>query len=280
MGFDFKIDINKFVEKYGLAKTLIVIIVLCSVFNFLLYHFVPKGYALLTASISNTVVDPNGGSGEPSKTTPSPTKPEVSCVEERFEDNLNDWQINRYNQSNDGFYCPKNWTGFLSPNIWYSELVPLGFDSLRIKYKAKNEDNSTTTPSAFILTIGENPTIARFYVTEDNYQMVGFQKIDFKTQKLIWEDGRVLTQPIQCGTEVELRVRSIIDTGNKIKLVFNLLYVPSEGDRPIEDSFTYDVSLPDPTPENSMIKIGFGTLKKRCIKPVSYEICPGEVGVK
>ena len=43
----------------------------------------------------------------------------------------------------------------------------------------------------------------------------------------------------------------------------------------VENDFSYEIDLPDPEPnsEHSKLKIGFGTVKGSCIKPISYTFC-------
>ena len=196
---------------------------------------------------------------------------------ESFLEKESEWTTKHYKSpDNEGFYCPSTFSSFFSPDIWYKKTIPTIFKSLKIRYKVKNENNSTTTSPAFILSLGENPRVLRFYVGENNFQLVGFEKYDINSEKkLTREEPKELIAPIEYGTEVELTVRQIINSKNKLTFNFNLIYISALTGKSEEDDFSYEVIMPDPEPQSELsnIKIGFGTFKGNCAKPISYNFC-------
>lgn len=211
--------------------------------------------------------------------TPQDSKnPEsVLCKSGRFEDHLDKWNIKYYNKPDEnGFYCPHS-RKFLSPDIWYKELIPTNFESLIIRYKMKNKDNNVDIPPPFIFSIGENPRILRFYIAEKNPEIIGFEKIAIEDSGILLkrEKIKLLGYPIEYNAETELSVRMMINKGNKVTIYFNLKYISAFHGESVENDFSYEVDLPDPEPdsEHSTLKIGFGTVKGSCIKPISYSFC-------
>ncbi len=215
---------------------------------------------------------------EPVKETFLKPQKESFCDSGLFEEKLDSWKIKYYDSPDeDGFYCPRSLSSFLSPDIWYKNLIPTNFESIEIRYKLKNKDNSTSTPPSFIFSLGDNPRILRFYAPETNRQIVGFEKIikdgtDFSTKR---EEPQYLDEPVAYGTDAELGVKIMISKGNKATFYFKLMYVSALTGKPVENDFSYEVNLPDPMPESehSKLKIGFATFKGNCIKPISYKFC-------
>jgi len=203
----------------------------------------------------------------------------TSCVGEVFEDKLKDWKISHYSGiDKSGFYCPRSSSPFPSPDIWYKNQIPKIFDSIEIKYQSKNKDNSINNPSAFIFSLGEDPRILRFYVSEKDFQVVGFEKIMINKAGQPFEreaPGRILANPIKDGTEISLTIKPVQISGNKIAFSFILNYISDNTGSSMNDTFNYIVDLPDPNPESdySKTEFGFATLKGDCIKPISYKIC-------
>lgn len=192
-----------------------------------------------------------------------------------FKDKLDDWIINYYNKPDkDDFYCPRSSSPFLSPDIWYKNSIPTSFKSLEINYQLKNKNDSIIIPPSFIFSIDK---ILRFYIPENNYRIAGFEKITKKDTGYSMERDEVqlLDEPIEYGTETELKVRITIVERNKVVFYFNLKYISASSGRSIEKGFSYEVNLPKPSPESdiSKLKIGFGTFKEGCVKPISYKFC-------
>jgi hypothetical protein len=119
--------------------------------------------------------------------------------------------------------------------------------------------------------------ILHFYVPEENYQIAGFEKIVKKETgfSLQRENIKELDEPIEYGTEAELKTRIRIIEKNKVGFDFNLKYISALNGESIENGFSYEVDLPVPNPESelSKVQIGFGTFQGNCIKPVSYKFC-------
>lgn len=266
-----KKDIGKVHNKRGLVFSIILSFVIGTVIGFWV-HSQFFGSPLIKININSkaTVVEPTDVDGE--KTESRESQP---CTEVKFEDNLDDWIIEHYDKPDEsGFYCPRGYS-FKSPDIWHEKLIPILFNLIEIKYRSKNKNDKIDNPAAFIFSIGEDPRILRFYITETNPQVIGFEKISIKdpTKELEREDGKELEDPIQYGTEVILRIESVKGAGNEVIFHFNLKYISAVTEGPMDNSFSYSVILPSPDSEKSEVKVSFGTLKGDCIKPVSYKIC-------
>jgi len=188
-----------------------------------------------------------------------------------------DWFIKYYKSPKEGFYCISSFSPFPSPDIWYKKKVPTNFNFFKIRFKLKNSDDNTDIPSTFIFSVGKDIKILRFYVAEKSFQVVGFEKIDIKDkdQKLVREEPKALIAPIDYDSDIELEVRKMINAKNKITFYFNLRYMSGLTGESIEDSFSYEVDLPDPFLESelSILEFGFGVLGKSCIKPINYRFC-------
>jgi len=273
MGIDLKIkyeDLKRDIKNIGGFKIILTVLFLIIFFiaGSLVSPHLPWMKEVGPANVSQNIYIP---------ITPETSKPS-SCEERMFEDKLSDWTIKYYNQADkDGFYCPRVSSPYPSPDIWYKSSILTKFNSLEIRYNLKNKNNSTSTPPTFIFSIGDSPKILRLYIAERNPQIVGFEKIikegsTFSTKR---EAVRTLDDPIEYGTEAELKVRIIISGGNKATFYFNLIYISALDGRSVENSFNYDVDLPFPKPESelSKLKIGFGTFKENCVKPISYKFC-------
>lgn len=207
------------------------------------------------------------------------------CKEEVFTETTDRWTTKQYDKPDEeGFYCLSYFSKFSSPDLWYKNLIPTNFDSIEIRYELKNKDNNITNPPSFIFSIGrggaiskEENYILRLYVPEKSYQIVGFEKITKKDDgfSLEREEVKDLDEPIEYGTEAELKVRIRIVEGNKARFDFNLQYISARNGRSVEKGFSYDVDIPVPGPESelSKLQIGFGTFKGSCVKPLSYKFC-------
>jgi hypothetical protein len=213
----------------------------------------------------------------------SKTSETTLCESGEFTEKLikDNWVVRYYDgPDEDGFYCPRSFATFSSPDIWYKKSVPTAFDSIRIRYQLKNKDNSVIKPPSFIFSIGDNPRILRFYVPEETYQIVGFEKIVKEDNSFILKrqegGGGTLDEPIEYGSEAELETKLSIIEKNKAVVSFNLKYISALSTKSTENGFSYQIDLPFPNPESelSKLKIGFATFKGNCIKPISYKICP------
>ena len=212
----------------------------------------------------------------------SKTSGTALCESGEFTEKLirDNWTIRQYDgPDEDGFYCPRFYSTFSSPDIWYKNSVPTAFDSIRIRYQLKNRDNSTTKPPSFIFSIGDSPRILRFYTPEKGYQIVGFEKIVKEDTGFVLKrqegGGGVLDEPAEYGSEAELETKLSIIEKNKANVSFNLKYISALSEKSIENGFSYQIDLPFPSPESelSKLKIGFATFKGSCIKPISYKFC-------
>jgi len=200
------------------------------------------------------------------------------CEGGKFSEKIDDWKIRQYNNpDNEGFYCPRMTSSFSSPDIWYKNPIPTNFEFIEFRYQLKDKDMDDDIPPSFIFSVGEEPRILRFYIPENNYQLVGFERIELEESKYILEREipQELSEPIDTAVETELRVRMVIGEGNKVSLYFNPTYLSILDEDSTEDSFSYTINLLDPKPisEHSEIRIGFGTFKGNCIKPISYKFC-------
>lgn len=206
---------------------------------------------------------------------------DIECKDGIFKDDLGNWIIpSSYDRvDEEGFYCPRKSSSFLSPDIWYKNLIPTNFESLEIRYKLKNKNNSTTTTPSFIFSIGEKPRILRLYIPEKNNYIVGCERIIATTSgsgfSLVREDIHSLNEPIGWQEDAEAKVRVTINKGNEARFDVNLSYLSALDGKPTEEYFSYNVALSDPKPlsELSKIVIGFATLKGNCVKPISYKFC-------
>lgn len=277
-------DINKSIREQGFWKTLIII--------FLVFVVgVGSGYYLCirininssiqqgnknSASISQNFI--NNDEKQPQDNTDNTNEiieaNDDKCTEGKFEEKIDDWEMAQYEKPDkEGFYCPNWWSSFSSPDIWYKNDIPTKFESIDIRYRIKSKNN--TTPS-FIFSIGKGQRILRIYIPEKNPQLVGFESFSMIDNNLERVDPKQLEKgPIKDGPEVNMKVQSIINEGNRATYVFNLKYISDTTDESVETSLRYDVALPDPDPQSqySMQRIGLGTLKGNCIKPVSYKFC-------
>lgn len=214
-------------------------------------------------------------------TQPISEIPKITCEGGMFIEKSDKWKTTSFNQPDeDGFYCPRSTKKFLYSNIWYKNPVPTEFDSVELRYKLRNKDNSTSTPPSLILSVSqwEGSDILRLYVPQEkNWQIVGFEKIVKKEDgfSMEWEKPQELDEPIEYGTEAELKMRIRIIEKNKARFDFNLKYISALSGKSIENGFSYEVNLPVPSPESelSKLQIGFGTFQKNCIKPISYKFC-------
>lgn len=213
---------------------------------------------------------------------PSDKTENISCISGKFPDNVDDWVIHQYNNPDqEGFYCPRLRSDFLSPDIWYVNSIPTKFESLEFRYKVRNRNNNSDTTPTFIVSFGKDPTIFRLYLPlESNSQLVGFEKIITEDSKydLEREEPKKLKKPVKEEVENELKIRIIIEQDNKVTFLFNPIYISAieEESASVEDSITYSFNLPhDPKPgsEFSQSEIGFGTIKGSCVKPISYKFC-------
>ncbi len=205
------------------------------------------------------------------------------CVSGKFPDDKDDWIIHQYDKPDEeGFYCPRLRSDFLSPDIWYVNSIPTEFESLEFRYKVRNRNNNSDTSPTFIISFGKDPTIFRLYLPlESNSQLLGFEKIVTEDSKydLEREESKKLKKPVKEEVENELKIRIIIEQDNKVTFLFNPIYISAiieEESMSVNDSVTYSFYLPhDPKPgsEFSQSEIGFGTIKGSCVKPISYKFC-------
>lgn len=205
-----------------------------------------------------------------------------SCGGGMFIEKSNDWQTASFGQPDeDGFYCLRSTKKFLYSNIWYKNPILTNFDSIELRYKLKNKDNSITKAPSFILSISqwEGPDILHLYIPEENYQIVGFEKniknatnTGFSMKR---EEVQYLDDPVEYGSEAELTAKIRIIEGNKTRFDFNLEYISALSGKSISNGFSYEVTLPFPSPESelSKLRIGLGTYQKSCLKPISYKFC-------
>lgn len=214
--------------------------------------------------------------------SPSPQK----CISGKFPDNADEWIIQQYNKPDEeGFYCPRLDSEFYSPDIWYRRSIPTKFESIEFRYKVKNTNQKRNPYPSFIFSFGKDPQIFRAYLPlESNPQLFGFEKITIVDSKysLERESPKTLNKPVREEVENELKIRMIIEIeqGNKVTFYFNPVYISAieEDAFSVEDkdSISYSFSLPnDPKPgsEFSESRIGFGTFKGSCVKPISYKFC-------
>lgn len=204
------------------------------------------------------------------------------CISGKFPDDKNDWIIQQYDDPDEeGFYCPRLRSNFLSPDIWHINSIPTKFEFLEFRYKVRNRNDNSDVIPTFIVSFGKDPTIFRFYLPlESNSQLVGFEKIITEDSKysLEREEPKKLKKPIKEEVENELKIRIVIEQDNRVTFLFNSIYISAieEESVSVEDSVTYSFSLPhDPKPgsELSQSEIGFGTIKGSCVKPISYKFC-------
>ena len=211
--------------------------------------------------------------------SPSPTQ----CVSGKFPTNKDDWVISQYdNPDQEGFYCTRLRSDFLSPSIWYKNSISTKFESIEFKYEVKNRNKDTDTFPPFIVSFGKDPTIFRLYLPlESNSQLVGFEKIiiEDSNYSLERETPKKLKKPVKEEVENEIKIRMVIEQDNKVTFFFNPIYISSISEEEpisIEDSISYSFLLPhDPKPGSALSEseIGFGTLKGSCVKPISYRFC-------
>jgi len=207
----------------------------------------------------------------------------INSISGKFPDDQDDWVIQQYDEPDkEGFYCPRLHSDFPSPDIWYENSIPTKFESIEFRYKVKNRNEDIDIFPSFIISFGKNPYVFRFYLPlESNPQLVGFQKIKVSTSSksgydLERENARELKAPIKDEVENELKIRMSIEQGNKAIFSFNPIYISAKTEESIEDGISYNLSFPnDPKPgsEFSETKIGFGTFKGSCVKPISYKFC-------
>jgi len=276
-------DINKSIKEQGIWKTFIILVLV-------LIIGMGSGYYLcIYININSTIQQDNKNSASVSQQFISGVekRPQNNtdntneivkannnkCTEGKFEEKIDDWEITQYAKPDEeGFYCPRSWSSFSSPDIWYKKDIPTKFESIEIKYRIKSKNS--TTPS-FIFSIGKGLRILRIYIPEKNPQLVGFENISMTDSNLERVEPRQLEKgPIKYGPEVNMKVQPIINEGNKATYTFNLKYISDTIGESVETSLRYDVSLPDPEPQSqySVQHIGLGTFKGNCIKPISYQL--------
>lgn len=264
---NFNVDLDKMFKSKSLR---------CRFFVLLLFLLIPFSYMLgYTKGNQNPLVQIN--QNNTSDNHEVPTEDQVKpCVTGVFEEEYNSWIFNSYSKPDkEGYYCPKVFSNYQTPDIWYKEKLPHDFESFTIKYKLRSKQDDLDTYPPFIFSIGESPRILRFYWPEGNPLLVGFEKINLSNTpfKLEREQPQELLSPIKLETEAKLMVRPSILQDNKMNYVFNLSYI-SQDDNKEDGTFTYEVVIPDPDPQSTKISIGFGTTKSDgCLKPISYELC-------
>lgn len=199
-----------------------------------------------------------------------------SCPEKIFEENKDQWILKEYSgPDQDGFYCPKNSSGFPSPDMWLDEPISLGTKSVSVTVESKPQRSNTATTPALILSLGSSPRISRFYLGEVSPQVVGFERLDLnsKTKKLERDVTKELDDPLQAGTQTEITFRPVNVNGNSENFYFDVLYISDQTHKQLSDTFSYDLILPFPKPSETQVRFGIGTFKGSCIKPIKYKIC-------
>jgi hypothetical protein len=267
-------DIKTLLNKVKNPWRFLLLALICLVVGFLLHD--PLEENILAGKYSASMIDNFSISNNNQNIIASSN---TICEEGNFSEKLENWIIpSSYERvDEEGFYCLRRSSNFLSSNIWYKNLIPTKFDSLEIRYKLKNKNNSTDTIPSLIFSIGKDPKILRLYVPEKNNQIIGCEKIIASTTGFLLEREAVksLNEPIGWQDDTEFKIRNIINKGNEAQFNINLSYLSAIDSKPIEDFINYDVDLPDPNPESTLskISIGFGTFKGECIKPISYKFC-------
>lgn len=267
-------------EKIGLSKNIIIVIFII-IFIFIafgsgVYITIKLGLANIVVNISDKGVEP-----EPEKTF------ENKCISGNFKDNINSWRIDYYSgPDSEGFYCPRSRI-IPIPRMWYKESISTKFESVEIRYKLKDENNNTSTVPLFVFVIGKEDKdlesdkndILRFHVPEVESHLVGFQKrimesFDWTIKRLPKKEE--LDDPVKYGEEVELKVSPRGNIDDVFSFDFKLMYTSAESGKGVEDIITFnDILMSDPNVDSefSEIRVGIGTERGYCIKPISFKFC-------
>jgi len=198
----------------------------------------------------------------------------------QFDKNKQEWPFRSYKgPDEDGFYCAKESSVFLTPPIWYSDLIPADFEVIEISARIINQDNDATSSPSFVVFFGDDPPIWVLHMFEDSPQMVGFEKLVFattseETNKLQRESpGRVLVVPLQYGTQIDIAIKPLIKLGNEATFSFDFSYISSRDGKATTGTLDYEVLLPFPNPSIAEARFGFGTSITACIKPIRFMVC-------
>lgn len=276
-------DVNKSIKENGLLKTVLILLLIIGL-SMIGGYYIIVNIGNSTQSLQNTanvgLQFTNGTTGQDNDSINKIIDDKKGgCIEGKFEDSLNDWEITQYDKPDEeGFYCPRLRSPFSSPDIWYKKDMPTKFESIEIRYKLRNKNDKDTTPPSFILSVGKELRIFRIYVPEKSPQLIGFENvymgdggIDLKRV----DPKKLEKGPIRYGPEAEMNIQFTAKESNKVTYTFTLKYFSDTADGPVEEALNYDVNLPDPDLKSkySIQRLGLGTFKGDCIKPISYKFC-------
>lgn len=223
----------------------------------------------------------------------SPTQPKITTIPgtegfdnkicntyTQFNENKQEWPFRSYKEPDeDGFYCARESSEFLTPPIWYGKLIPADFEVIEISAQILNQDDDTINSPPFVIFLGNNPPIWVLYMFENNFQLVGFEKRFFTTtsdelNQLEREvPGRVLSMPLQYGTQVDIVIKLLSRQGNEATFSFDFSYISSRDGKATNETLNYNVLLPFPNPATAETKFGFGTSNTACVKPIRFMVC-------
>lgn len=196
------------------------------------------------------------------------------CHSGTIVENLDCFSWRQYKKpDSEGRICPNFYTPFQSPDFWLESKINLNFKNISYQVIISGENK---VPITYIISLGKDLRIFRFYFQEKSSVMIGFERINLTDPEfgLIREDSKQLREAPMLGTTATIHVKPIVVSGNEIQYIFNIKYISSITEKTIEDSFPYFLKLPeaDINTSNSLTQLGFGTLKGGCIKPNSYAI--------
>ena len=220
---------------------------------------------------------------EPEITTISRVSGSVVCTTyTQFYRNTQEWILRSYEGPNeDGFYCTKENTNFITPPIWRNAPIPADFESITISARVINKEKTTSSPP-LVFFLGEDPAIWELHAFNENPQIVSFKRFVFNSQATTSEifgaldfetPGRVLTSPLQYDTQIDLEISPVVNETNEATFVFSFSYLSSVDGKTVTEPLDYVMQLPFPNPKTAETKVGFGTSKTACIKPIKFTIC-------
>lgn len=250
-----------------------------------LQHKVSVHFYILSLLIASLVVffllylsEKNSETPVLSARTECPAEAEKSELSswKRLSDNKSEWDLAEMDKPADGIYCPHIYKNdFNYRTVWFQHYIPVVFNQIQIRFTIKQPDMDENPSVALVQfgdVYGEGYDIANLHLPFDKTRVINFEYYDSKSSGLTFLDNAgTLPLPIKPGSKVTITINAnILD--NTIRYQYHIAYIPYGESDSISKDLQYLIKLPDPSPEQLLMKIGIGVYASSCLQDIEYVI--------
>lgn len=194
--------------------------------------------------------------------------------EDSTEFNPNDWIIEKFDQDDEGFYCPTT-RKFDFWSIWSKQKFSPQLESIKLRIKVKNKNGKS--PPTISVNYGEfHPNYSPTY-----FYRLNIFDTDTKTVRLynekndsVAQDWLEFTPDLSNEMTITLKPRIPNPDSRNLNLNPSLKYTTSNQVDPVDfvTKKEFSTILPSVDIEDLQNQIGIGISKNSCFKPISVEI--------